>query len=370
MSLWRRVRVRAFFSLFIAAAVWPLTGGMAHADLNDGLTKRLEALGGAKVAECRTRIEASYAFHKAKDENCNCYTPAQLAEALQNLQRIRTRELGRCRVAGVDAQLAAVTEQRAARAAKLRSLFDQFQEQNREIGAWGKESERGLNDVISKISEITLTSILSGLLDNRMAARNAQIDDMIRHAGRTRNPSLVRGGDLKEYLAALSADVKGKPAAQAKAIILESLRANRIVLQQLTTASGEFGAAEFKMRIAEAIAQVEGSPREGPSPREMQLEKYYLMVNTAFERLEVQGLRSAAAVARTAAVLRLAPDIVDTIELFGRAYTIGQNLEGLDSLRAATEKERAIATTEIRLLIQQRSLLEAERKKVLAEVGP
>lgn len=379
MILSRRVS-RVSLSLIIAASIWPIAGRPAHADpgcdatcnaIKQGITKRLEDIGVAKVTECQSRIEASYAFHKAKDESCNCYpSPAALAEALQNLQRIRTRELGRCRVAGVDAQLAAVAEQRAARAAKLRSLFDRFQEQNREIGQWGKESERGLNDTIAKISEVTLTSILSGLLDKMVTTRNAKVDDMIKHAERTKNPRLVRASDLKEWLAALSADVKDKPTAQAKAIILQSLRADRLVLQQLTALVGQIGADEFKTRIAEAVARVEGGPREPASTREVQLGQYYMALGTAFERLQVEGLRSAAAVARTAAVLRLAPDIVDSVELFGRIYAIGQNLDGLDSLRKAAEMDRAIATTETRLLIQQRGVLETERKKVLAEVGP
>jgi hypothetical protein len=323
-------------------------------DAKERLVERLAAVDKAAVESCRANVQRQYQTLKRKEETCNCYSPAQLVEMLQELARHRDNGLGACTAEGPKAQLSFIAQQEKDHVARLRTLIAQFQTQTRNLEALGNDAEQGIRDAWGKITEVTFAALLSAIIDGSQADVERRIDDMLARAGGMKNPRGVRKGDLKEWVDALRHDLKGKSKAEAKAMIIESLKTARPRTQDLAAIDKQLAALDAKL-LGDAVR------RESSTGSDIALDQAYASVLTGLQIAQNHGVRSVATLAKSGTLLAAVPQAIDVIEFGGRILVIGQNIEGVDRLYAAAEQQRTAASMEYRLLVDQRRQLERSR---------
>jgi hypothetical protein len=351
------------------------------ARLDKGLTERLETSRRNEQQQCRSSIQDLYQTQKARNEGCDCFPPDKLKELLEDLTHTRDREFARCDVKGIEAAIAFAGERQKEHRARLRELVAQFQARSRDADALREDSRRVLANFVGKLGEVALGQIVSGILKGNEKEFAKRIDELIKHA-KGIDPRRISSGLLKEWVVALRADMKGKSAKQARAILLASLAAapqkaeeQNVVKEQIASALAKFakeGTEELALRITRGPGDGEvGEVRKSGSGTAIEgflLDQAYASGVSLLKIERVRTLEKSLRVARAVSVLGLLPDVVDMTEILYRATVINRNIDGLETLLAAAERERNTAGTEMRLLVHHRRLLETEHKKALAEM--
>jgi hypothetical protein len=73
---------------------------------------------------------------------------------------------------------------------------------------------------------------------------------------------------------------------------------------------------------------------------------------------------------KAAGILAFAPDAIDAAAILYNASAVGDNLSGLEQLRAAAEQQRLGLSAEMTTLVHERQAVSAERTVVERAGGP
>jgi hypothetical protein len=315
------------------------------------------------VDRCEREVEIKVQAAESTIAACPCSASDKQRKVLA-LQESKIRAFARCRKTGVDAQIAYIINEENARLAALEHLTAQFSAQARSYNEWAADSLAAYDKSIDKLGELTLTTIATALLDLTAEAFTHRIDAMLGRITNLREPRRVRTTELKEFVLSLHDELKGKSKVEAKATILERLKTGRKSISDLAALGG---------RLSTDAARIAGSHPTGPASAESEselktvLDESYETILTAVRLAQTHGALAVTTLSKTASILALVPDMIDTAALLYRVGVSQNNIEGLDSLATATELQRQTKTTSLTVLVQERRMLEMQRHQLERE---
>ena len=304
------------------------------------------------VAPCKGAVETQVKSEETREKTCGCIPTSELEKSLQRLHQAKDHDVARCDIKGADAELEYINEQEQAHIAHLRALGAQFQQEINGFETSANDAEKGHDEAVKKAEEIGLGYIAQQILALTPKENTDRIDSMTKRADQLVDPRRVRGGDLKAWVVALRQQLAGKSNAEAKAVILESLRRSEDV-------------AQIHKQIIGDLART--LPQDGRAvPEEAMrsvLDESYGTIMTGVEIAKDHGVKLAVLLGKATTLLAYAPDAIDTADLLYRSNVLETNLVGLDQLRAAAEEQRNIAEKELKVLVHERRTLEDQRSK-------
>jgi len=321
------------------------------------------------VTPCKDRAEALAGPEEEHEKHCDCFeSEAKRQESLSTLHRVTQQALVRCDLIGLDAQIAYIDQREAALRDGLRDMVGKFRAQASAYESWGVDAERGKKEAQDKIGQILIANTAGAMVDDIVDANDelitSRLDDLTKHAESLRDVRRVRTGELKEIVAAMKQELTGKSKAEARQIIVSELNASKLAVDD---------SADVEKRLAKYIVDASIPRDDEPSAEEKTqsyLEGDYSTLLTAIHVAANHGVKDAKIFATAAGVLAFAPDAIDTAAILYNASAIGDNLSGLDSLRAASEQQRAALSAEFKMLVARRREIETKRSSIAPAVKP
>jgi len=298
----------------------------------------------AEVAECRRTVDVKSAKVSNQIETCAC-TPEARSESRTKLARATRNEKIKCETAGIQKTIDFIESETDGRLESLRALQQKFETEVESYNSWQEDFQQHYDETVGKIQELTLGVIADQLLSSMSKSVDGDIDDMLKRMEKYRDVRLVRKADLKQYVDALRAQMKGKSREEAKTMLRASLRGLKREMKDVEHAA--------KLVIDEDIRAFVKSGCKDTADAQYQekLERAYRYLITGSELLSNQKKAALKTIGKGLGPLALAPDAMEAGFTLWTASVDGANLSGIDSLREAAEAQRKGLSEDVKYLI-------------------
>jgi hypothetical protein len=300
---------------------------------------------------------------------CDCFSNEdERQKALAALRLAAQQSFTKCDLQGLDAQLAYIDQREVAVRAALLDAMRKFEAQSASFALWGKDANSGLKQAQDKIGEILVSGTVGAMVDNIIDVDKEQatqsVEKVIAHAESLRDVRRARTGELYQEVIAMKSELAGTSKAQAKQIILSDLGDTRLAINDV---------ALVEKQVSDAVVKANIPRDEDPSAEEKTnafLGTEYATLLTGVGVLANHGVKDAKMFSKAAGILAFAPDAIDAAAILYNASAVGDNLSGLEQLRAAAEQQRLGLSAEMTTLVHERQAVSAERTVVERAGGP
>jgi len=314
------------------------------------------------VIPCKASQEAVIQPAVQHYTTCDCFPKEDDRQAaLADLRLAEQRALGQCELNGLDAQLSYINRREAAVRDGLRDMVRKFQAQTSSFESLGSDAAEGKSEAEKKIGEMIISNgvgaMVDTIVDTNTEEEAKRIEEMIAHAKSVNVVRSVRTGELEDVVKAMKSELTGKSKDEAKQIVLSKLRAAQKSIKDV---------AALDKQLSERIVNV-SIPRDDEPSSEERTQAYltggYAALLTDIKIMANHGVTGVKALEPATGVLALAPDGIDAAAILYKASALGDNLSGLEQLRAAAERQRIVYMAEMSVLVDEHHAIDAERAR-------
>jgi hypothetical protein len=273
---------------------------------------------------------------------------AAASRCRKELEGLDRRSLDHCRSSvafikqyqlAIGPAIASAPQERPALIAQLKGLQGQFEKQVQSFDSWAEDTRHAQELAQRKLDEVVMASALNVMMSLSEEQLVKRVDGMIERASAAKNVKWGKRSELSFLTVSLRGELKGKTPAQAKAIILGALNAQRRSVGDMAKVA-DAAIGGMSRQVNAGAEESDQAMFDGAYNAVILGAK--LTIAHAPELVKTLGRAEAAL-----GVMALAPDFTEMALFVAEGFVDESNIDAMDSLRQAAEKQRVAVSARL-----------------------